>query len=163
MSFGKNLAKFRKENGLTQEDLVKMSGVAISQIRRYETNKSKPSLDAITKIVKALGVSIDEMVFNKFTEVAEKKFIDRELIEQFETISEMDQNEKYLVKKILEGVIVRHQIEKIMKPKTEKSWSHRFREVTSKLSEGVQDRDQDDIDAVIDDVVKMVRKKRYDH
>ena len=42
MSFGKNLAKVRKEKGLTQEELVKISGVAISQIRRYETDKSIP-------------------------------------------------------------------------------------------------------------------------
>ncbi len=163
MSFGKNLAKFRKEKGLTQENLVKMSGVAISQIRRYETNKSTPSLDAITKLVKALGVSIDEMVFNKSTEVAGKKIVDRELLEQFETISGLDENEKYIVKKILEGVIVRHQVEKMIKPKAEKSWSERFREITNKLAEGVQDRTQDDIDAVIDDVVKTVRKKRYAH
>ena len=28
MAFGKNLSRFRKEKGLTQEDLVKKSGVA---------------------------------------------------------------------------------------------------------------------------------------
>ena len=163
MSFGKNLAKFRREKGLTQEDLVRMSGVAISQIRRYETNKSTPSLDAITKLVRALGVSIDEMVFEKSTDVAGKKIVDRELLEQFETISGLDENEKYIVKKILEGVIVRNQVEKMIRPRPEASWSERFREVTSKLAEGVQDRSQDDIDAVIDDVVKTVRKKRYAH
>lgn len=163
MSFGKNLAKFRKEKGLTQEGLVKMSGVAISQIRRYETNKSTPSLDAIIRLVKALGVSIDEMVFSKSTEVAGKKIIDRELLEQFETISGMDEDEKYVVKKILEGVIVKNQLEKMMKPKADKSWSERFREVTNKLAEGVQNRSQDDIDAVIDDAVNTVRKKSYAH
>ncbi len=163
MSFGRNLAKFRKEKGLTQEDLVKMSGVAISQIRRYETNKSTPSLDAITKLVKALGVSIDEIVFDKSTEVAGKKIVDRELLEQFELISGMDENEKYIVKRVLEGVIVRNQVEKMMRPKPEASWSERFREVTKKLAEGVQDRSQEDIDAVIDDAVNAVRKKRYAH
>lgn len=163
MSFGRNLAKFRKEKGLTQEDLVRMSGVAISQIRRYETNKSMPSLDAITKLVKALGVSIDEMVFDKSTEVAVRKIVDRELLEQFEAISGMDENEKYIVKKILEGVIVKHQVDKMMKPKVEQSWSQRFREVTKKLAQGVQERSQDDIDTVIDDAVKAVRKKRYAH
>ncbi|MCD4744271.1 MAG: helix-turn-helix domain-containing protein, partial [Desulfobacteraceae bacterium] len=79
MFFGENLARLRKEKGLTQEELVKISGVAISQIRRYETNKSTPSLDAIIKLVNVLGVSIDEMVFNKVTGVAQNKIIDREL------------------------------------------------------------------------------------
>lgn len=161
MSFGKNLAKFRKEKGLTQEDLVKMSGVGISQIRRYETNRSAPSLAAITKLVEALGVSIDEMVFDKSRDVAGNKIVDRELLAQFEVISGMEENEKYIVKKILEGVIVRNEVEKLVKPKAEKSWSERFREVTDRLAEGVRGRSQDDIDAVIDDAVETVRKKRY--
>ncbi|MBC2715512.1 MAG: helix-turn-helix transcriptional regulator [Desulfobacteraceae bacterium] len=163
MTFGKNLSKFRKEKGLTQEDLVKRSGVAISQIRRYETSKSTPSLDAITKLVKALGVSIDEMVFDKTTGIAGNKIIDRELLEQFEAISIMDEDEKYVVKKILEGVIVKHQVERVMKPKAQKSWSERFREITDKLAEGAKDYSPDEIDNVIDEAVEAVRTKRYAH
>ena len=163
MTFGKNLAKFRKEKGLTQEDLVKSSGVAISQIRRYETSKSTPSLDAITRLVTALGVSIDEMVFDKVTGIASNKIIDRELLEQFEAISIMGEDEKYVVKKILEGVIVKHQVERVMKPKAQKSWSERFREITDKLAEGAKNYSPDEIDNVIDEAVEAVRTKRYAH
>ncbi|MEA1901483.1 MAG: helix-turn-helix transcriptional regulator [Thermodesulfobacteriota bacterium] len=163
MSFAKNLAKFRKEKGLTQEELVRISGVAISQIRRYETNKSTPSLDAITKLVKALGVSIDELVFAKATGVAQNKIIDRELLEQFEFISKMSKDEKYVVKKILEGVIVKHQVESVIKPKNEKSWSERFREITDRLAKGAERYEQDEIDSVIDEAVEAVRARRYAH
>ena len=86
MSFGKNLAKFRKEKGFTQEDLVRLSGVAISQIRRYETDKSSPSLAAITKLSRAIGVSIDEMVFDTTTGIAVNKIIDRELLDHFQRV-----------------------------------------------------------------------------
>ncbi len=98
MSFGKNLAKFRKQRGLTQKELVKLSGVGISQIRRYEADKSTPSLDATIKLVKAIGVSIDEMVFDKTTAIASNKIIDRDLLKQFEMISYMDEEERSLVK-----------------------------------------------------------------
>jgi transcriptional regulator with XRE-family HTH domain len=163
MSFGKNLAKFRKEKGLTQEDLVKLSGVAISQVRRYEANKSSPTLDVIVRIANALGVSIDEMVFNKATGVAAKKIMDHELLEQFETISTMSEDEKYVVKKMLEGVIVKHQVEKVMRPKADNAWSERFREITAKLAQGAEDYSQDEIDSVIDEAVEAVRGKRYAH
>ena len=163
MSFGRNLAKYRKEKGLTQVDLVKLSGVAISQIRRYETNKSSPTLDVIVKLSKALGVSIDEMVFNKATGVAANKIMDRELLDQFETISSMSEDEKYVVKKMLEGVIVKHQVEKVMRPKTENAWSVRFREITAILARGAKDYSQDEIDYVIDEAVEAVRGKRYAH
>ena len=161
MSFGKNLAKFRKQRGLTQKELVKLSGVGISQIRRYEADKSTPSLDATIKLVKAIGVSIDEMVFDKTTAIASNKIIDRELLEQFEMISYMDEEEQNLVKKILEGVIVRNQVEKLLKPKPEKPWSQRFREITDRLAQGAKDYSQDDIDKVIDEAVAAVRKKNY--
>ncbi len=161
MSFGKNLARFRKQRGLTQEQLVKLSGVGISQIRRYEADKSTPSLDAIIRLVKAIGVSIDEMVFDKTTAIASNKIIDRELLEQFEMISYMDEEERNLVKKILEGVIVKNQVEKLLKPKPEKPWSQRFREITDRLAQGAKDYSQDDIDKVIDEAVAAVRKKNY--
>ncbi len=161
MSFGKNLAKFRKQRGLTQEQLVKLSGVGISQIRRYEADKSAPSLDATIRLVKAIGVSIDEMVFDKTTAIASNKIIDRELLEQFEMISYMDEEERNLVKKILEGVIVKNQVEKLLKPKPEKPWSQRFREITDRLAQGAKDYSQDDIDKVIDEAVGAVRKNNY--
>ena len=161
MSFGENLAKFRKQRGLTQEQLVKLSGVGISQIRRYEADKSTPSLDATIRLVKAIGVSIDEMVFDKTTAIASNKIIDRELLEQFEMISYMDEEERNLVKKILEGVIVKNQVEKLLKPKPEKPWSQRFREITDRLAQGAKDDSQDDIDKVIDEAVAAVRKKNY--
>jgi transcriptional regulator with XRE-family HTH domain len=163
MSFGKNLAKVRKDRGLTQEELVKISGVGISQIRRYEANKSTPSLDAIVRLVKALGASIDEMVFDKATAIAENKIIDSELLEQFEMISGMDEEERKLVKKVLEGVIMRNQMEKMLKPKPEKSWAQRFREITDRLAKGAKDYTQDEIDNVIDEAVAAVREKRHAH
>jgi len=163
MSFGRNLARFRKEKGLTQDDLVKLSGVGISQIRRYEADKSAPSLDAIVKLVKALGISIDEMVFDKKTAIASNKIVDRELLEQFEMVSGMDEEERKFIKKFLEGVIVKNQVEKLVKPKTEKSWSQRFREITDRLANGVEEHSQDDIDSVIDKAVEAVRTKKYAH
>jgi transcriptional regulator with XRE-family HTH domain len=163
MSFGKNLSRFRKEKGLTQEDLVKKSGVAISQIRRYEADKSSPTLDVITRLAKALGISIDELVFDKDKGIAASKLMDRELLEQFEMISILEEEERQAVKKILEGVIVKHQVEKMMKPRTEKSWSQRFREITDRLARGAKDSSQSEIDRVIDEAVTAVRAKEHAH
>jgi transcriptional regulator with XRE-family HTH domain len=161
MSFGTNLVRIRKDKGFTQETLVKKSGVAISQIRRYEADKTSPTLDVIIRLVKALGVSIDELAFGKITGVASGKIVDTELLEQFEMISDMDPEEKNAVKKILEGVIVKKQVEKMMRPKAEKSWSQRFREITDRLAEGAKDHSEDEIDKVIDEAVAAVRTQKH--
>ncbi len=163
MAFGKNMARFRKEKGLTQEDLVKKSGVAISQIRRYEADKSSPTLDVVTRLAKALGVSIDELVFDKATGIAAGKIMDRELLEQFEMVSALDEDEREAVKKILEGVIVKHQVNKMMRPKSEKSWSQRFREITDRLAKGTKDYSEEEVEHVIDEAVAAVRSKAHAH
>lgn len=161
MAFGRNLARFRKEKGLTQEVLVRKSGVAISQIRRYEADKSSPTLDVVTKLAKALGVSLDELVFDKATGVAGLKIMDRELLEQFEMVSTLDEDERLAVKKILEGIIVKHQVEKVMRAKSEKSWSERFREITDRLRKGAEQYSQVEIDRVIDEAVAAVRTREH--
>lgn len=163
MAFGKNMARFRKEKGLTQEDLVKRSGVAISQIRRYEADKSSPTLDVVTRLAKALGVSIDELVFDKATGIAASKIMDRELLEQFEMVSTLDEDEREAVKKVLEGVIVKHQVIKMMRPKPEKSWSQRFREITDRLAKGTKDYSEEEVESVIDEAVAAVRSKAHAH
>ncbi|MCZ7625934.1 MAG: helix-turn-helix transcriptional regulator [Candidatus Methylomirabilis sp.] len=161
MSFGKNLARIRKEKHLTQEDLVKRSGVAISQIRRYEAGHSSPTLDVLVRLAKALGVSIDELAFDKETGIAASRLLDRELLEQFELIAGLDEAERQAVKRILEGVIVKHQVEKMIRPKAEQSWSQRFREITDKLARGARAYSQEEIDKVIDEAVTAIRDKAH--
>ena len=73
----------------------------------------------------------------------------------------MGEEERNLVKKILEGVIVKNQVEKLLKPKPAKPWSQRFREITDRLAQGAKDYSQDDIDKVIDEAVAAVRNKNY--
>ena len=103
------------------------------------------------------------MVFDKATGIAASKIMDRELLEQFEMVSALDEDEREAVKKILEGVIVKHQVNKMMRPKSEKSWSQRFREITDRLAKGAKDYSQEEIDKVIDEAVTAVRSKAHAH
>ena len=116
MAFGKSLARFRKERGWTQEDLVRRCKIGIAQIRRYEAGKSQPTLDAIARLAKALAVSADDLVFDDVSEtVAGEHILDRDLLAQFAAISRLDHADKDAVKRILASVIVRNQVESAMK------------------------------------------------
>jgi len=161
MAFGDNLARIRKDKGWTQEELVKRSGVGISQIRRYETDNASPTLEIIAKLARALGASIDELVFDKRTGIAANKILDRELLEKFEIVSSMEEQDREAVKKILEGMIVKHQVEKMMRPRPESTWSRRFKEITNKLAKGAKQYSQREINKVIDEAVVAVRSKRH--
>jgi transcriptional regulator with XRE-family HTH domain len=61
-SFGKRLARIRKEKGFTQVELAEKLGTLQAIISDYERSKSRPHADTVTSIAIALDVSADELL-----------------------------------------------------------------------------------------------------
>lgn len=62
MSIGRNVRKYRKIKGLTLRKLGEASTLAESTISDIENDKSMPSIKALTRIAKALGVDLDYLL-----------------------------------------------------------------------------------------------------
>lgn len=62
MSVGERIRYQRKLHHLTQKELADESGVARVSIIKYETHKMKPTVKALSKIAKALNVSIYKLL-----------------------------------------------------------------------------------------------------
>lgn len=56
------LARLRKERGLTQTKLAKLSGVSQTYISDLEANKKKPTVPIVRKLAAALEVTISELL-----------------------------------------------------------------------------------------------------
>jgi transcriptional regulator with XRE-family HTH domain len=76
----------------------------ITQLARYEGSVSQPTLDVIRKLAVALKVSADELLFDE-TERAPSD----DLKLQFEAVSRFPEEEKRIVKALLEGMILKHE------------------------------------------------------
>lgn len=61
--FTKRMIARRADQGLSQEDLSKRSGVAAAQISRYELGKSKPRPNVIAKLAEALKVPYEWLAY----------------------------------------------------------------------------------------------------
>jgi transcriptional regulator with XRE-family HTH domain len=57
-----NLAKIRKEKGMTQEALANKVGVLNTSICNYETGIREPGLETLKKLATALEVTVDELL-----------------------------------------------------------------------------------------------------
>ena len=55
----KNLTNLRKEAGLSQRDLAKLTGMKQPQIARYETHEEYPRLDTFIRIIDALNYTMN--------------------------------------------------------------------------------------------------------
>lgn len=60
-SFGKNLQKYRKYRGLTQEKLAELIGVDVTSISSIETGKYFPSADNLSKLVSVLDIKFSDL------------------------------------------------------------------------------------------------------
>jgi len=58
-----NIKKYRKKLGISQDRLSKMADVTYNTIIKIESGGSQnPTIDTLSKIANALGVSVDELI-----------------------------------------------------------------------------------------------------
>jgi transcriptional regulator with XRE-family HTH domain len=104
-TFPERLAALRKQHSLTQQTLAERIGVHVVQLRRYEAGTSQPTLDVIRKIATALQVSADMLLFGQ-----DERGPDEDLRLQFEAISRFDEEEKRVIRSLLEGMILKNEV-----------------------------------------------------
>ena len=61
---GENIARYRKEKGLSQEKVAEHMGVSRQAVTKWESNISKPSSENLMKLAKLFGVSVDVLLDN---------------------------------------------------------------------------------------------------
>ena len=62
-TIGENIKKVRNKLGLTQDDLVRKSGVKHTTLTKIESNVvMKPSVQTVAMLAKALCVPMEELV-----------------------------------------------------------------------------------------------------
>lgn len=58
-----NIIRLRKQKGLSQEKLARLSDVSNNTIIKMETGENdNPTLETLRKVAKALGVSVDNLI-----------------------------------------------------------------------------------------------------
>lgn len=59
---GEQIRRLRLESGLSQEELGRASSMSTSYISRLETNEVNPTVDALNRIVRVFGLTIDGLL-----------------------------------------------------------------------------------------------------
>ncbi len=102
--FPRRLAELRKRHSLTRSQLAERIGMHVVHLRRYEAGTSQPTLNVIRKLSTALQVSADMLLFGK-----DERGPGEDLRLQFEAVSGFDEEEKRVVRSLLEGMILKHE------------------------------------------------------
>jgi transcriptional regulator with XRE-family HTH domain len=107
--FSSRLIQFRKGQGFTQQGLADAAHIHVNQIKRYEAGSAQPTLDALVRLAKVLHVSLDTLVFDD----AERGPSD-DMALQFEAVSHMPEEERRIIKALLDGMIIKYQTKQLV-------------------------------------------------
>lgn len=89
---------------MTFNELAQMINIHSTQLRRYVSGASQPTLDVRRKLAIALNVPGDMLLFDE-----EKREPPEDFLLQFEAISKFGPEEKKINKEVLDGLILKHE------------------------------------------------------
>lgn len=104
------LQQARKQKGLTQGQLAKRAGTDSQRISKYERGVLVPTTTILVKLADALDVSLDYLL-REAKDRAVGKIRDIALLDQFTQIDSLPENDKQLIKGLLDAFIKKSKFE----------------------------------------------------
>lgn len=110
VAFGKRLTAAREAKNLTKQKLGELVSVHHSQIGRYEKGEASPAAEVLKKIANALSVSTDYLMNGTTADLAAENINDKTLINQFNRISQLSDDNKSVVSKLIDAFIFQQEM-----------------------------------------------------
>jgi transcriptional regulator with XRE-family HTH domain len=104
------LQQARKQKGFTQGQLAKRAGTDSQRISKYERGVLVPTTTILVKLADALDVSLD-FLLREAENRAVGKIRDTALLDQFTQIDSLPENDKQLIKGLLDAFIKKSKFE----------------------------------------------------
>ncbi|MBY0573684.1 MAG: helix-turn-helix domain-containing protein [Undibacterium sp.] len=109
--FALRLRELRKQKNLSQTQLGQLAALHYTHIGRFERGASRPSGDTLKRLADALGVSSDYLLEGAIDDVAKAHFADRELLKQFQEVEHLPEEDKNVVKKLLDAFLTKKHLQ----------------------------------------------------
>lgn len=110
---GKRIMQLRKQKNMSQTDLAKMVGVSYAQIGRYEIKGAQPPAEVLKKIADSLNTTVDYIINGDKDEKARSVLNDAELLQQFNAVQQMDDEDKHVIKTMIDAFITKRKIQQL--------------------------------------------------
>ena len=78
MGFNDNLNKYRKQQGLSQEELAYQLGVSRQSVSKWESGQSVPELERLIEIADLFGITLDELAGHQNSNQHQYVTVDRD-------------------------------------------------------------------------------------
>ena len=112
--FAERLRSLRTQRNLSQTELGKLVETHYTHIGRYERGTSRPSADTLNRMAQALGVSTDYLLEGNNEQAACARFEDRQLLERFQEIQQLGDDDKRVMIIFLDAFLAKKKIQRLV-------------------------------------------------
>jgi len=109
--FAQRLKALRKQQNQSQTDLGQLAELHYTHIGRFERSTSRPSGDTLKRLADALSVTSDYLLDGATDEATKARFEDRELLRQFQEVEQLPDEDKNVVKKLLDAFLTKKHLQ----------------------------------------------------
>ncbi len=110
---GERIKNIRTQLALTQKELADKVGLNYVQIGRYEKRGAVPSSEVLSKLAEALHTTSDFLLHGSTDDKAAAHINDNELLGLFKSVEKMNNEDKSVVKTIIDAIITKRQVQQL--------------------------------------------------
>lgn len=115
MNIGQNIKRIREEKGMTQQQVAELINMHRSNYSKIESGQREISVDALNKVAKYFGMTIDQIVNFDGAIPQEITVEDKTLMEQVKMIQELEPDEKSMVFKMVDTFLTKKKFKDFFK------------------------------------------------
>ena len=112
--FGRRIKNLRKQKKWTQKELAAKVDVRFPQLNKYECGLHAPPLDKLVFIAEVLDTTVDYLLTGNRSD--ERPLHNIRLLERFRALEDFETEDKEAVVKLIDAMIVKNQVEGVVKP-----------------------------------------------
>ena len=116
MKFNEKIKALRKAADMNQQELADRINIHVTHLSKMENGHLIPSIDIVQRLMKAFGVSADQLLNDNKSSVVDIQ--NRELNEQLMLINQLDDDEKNALIKIINSMLTKKRMKDLLDGKT---------------------------------------------
>ena len=107
--FSNNLTRFRKERGLSQRELAKITGISYRMINHYENNPTSVPINKIKILTDALNVKVADL-FSERNEDANIQDLDVRWIKKIREIKDLPESDRKEINRHINSLVEKQKL-----------------------------------------------------
>jgi transcriptional regulator with XRE-family HTH domain len=108
MHVGLNIKKIREQKGLMQKEIAAVAGMHPANYNKVEKGEREPSIDALDKIAKFVGLTIDQLIHYEGDIPGEVTIKDKTANEKARMIEQLEETDKQALYRMIDCMLTKN-------------------------------------------------------